>query len=192
MPSITYAVVPTRGVTATQAAQDQAMLTQVLDLTGGADTSDLPAGFVPLPSSLYQEAQADIAVTSQTRGAGYYIRFVIRFVIRFLGRRNVGRRHIGWRFVRIVGCANHIGRVDFCVREFDAPDQRAGATDGARCSDQREQRGGRSGAARDGRSERFVPQIWKSRDAQYPVVGCQQQRDPRASHIAPRVPRLSP
>jgi hypothetical protein len=61
MPSLTYAVVPTRGVTPTQAAQDQAMLTQLLNLTAGADTSDLPAGFVPLPSSLYQEAQADIA-----------------------------------------------------------------------------------------------------------------------------------
>lgn len=60
MPSITYAVVPTRGATPTQAAQDQAMLSQLLNLTAGPDTSDLPAGFVPLPSALYQEAQADI------------------------------------------------------------------------------------------------------------------------------------
>jgi hypothetical protein len=69
MPSITYAVVPTRGVTTTQAAQDQAMLTQVLNLTGGADSSDLPAGFVPLPSSLYQQAQADIVQDFASEGA---------------------------------------------------------------------------------------------------------------------------
>jgi len=60
MPSITYAVVPTRGVTASQVAADQAMLTQLLSLTGGADTGNLPAGFVPLPSSLYQKALADV------------------------------------------------------------------------------------------------------------------------------------
>ena len=61
MPSITYAAVPTSGLTASQVTEDQEMLTQVLDLTGGPDTADLPAGFVPLPSSLDQQAQADIA-----------------------------------------------------------------------------------------------------------------------------------
>ncbi len=69
MPSITYAVVPTRGVSATQAAADQAMLSQVLNLTGGSDTPDLPAGFVPLPSALYQQAQNDIANDFANEGA---------------------------------------------------------------------------------------------------------------------------
>ena len=69
MPSITYAVVPTRGVPASQAAADQAMLSQVLDLTGGADSGDLPAGFVPLPSSLYQQAQADVVSDFANEGA---------------------------------------------------------------------------------------------------------------------------
>jgi len=60
MPSITYAVVP-KPLSASAAPPIQAMLTQVLNLTAGADTNDLPQGFVPLPSALYQQAQQDIA-----------------------------------------------------------------------------------------------------------------------------------
>jgi hypothetical protein len=69
MPSITYAVVPTTGVAASQVQLDQNMLNQLLDLTGGSEQSNLPSGFVPLPPSLYQEARSDVATDFNNEGA---------------------------------------------------------------------------------------------------------------------------
>jgi hypothetical protein len=61
MASMFYAAVPTTPVPGGTATSLKLMLDQLLSLTGGADTSDLPTGFVPLPSGLYTEAHADIA-----------------------------------------------------------------------------------------------------------------------------------
>ena len=120
------------------------MLTQILNLTGGADTSDLPAGFVPLPSSLYQEAQADIREWI-LRTKGRRPLHPVRHPVRHPAPRLAERRAVGHRvgeLVRIIGNTNGVWRFGFCVGGFDPPNQRAGATDGARCADQRQQRGG--------------------------------------------------
>jgi hypothetical protein len=60
MPDLTYAVVPKAPQSASSAGQERSMLSSILDLTGGAHTADLPGGFVPLTSKLYQEAQSDL------------------------------------------------------------------------------------------------------------------------------------
>lgn len=60
LPTVVYAAVPAGDQPASQATQLQDLLTQILDLTGGADTADLPAGFLPLTPTLYQQAEADI------------------------------------------------------------------------------------------------------------------------------------
>ena len=61
MTTVIYAAVPTTMYTSTQAAAVQEYLTQLLDLTGGSESGDLPDGFAPLPTSLYQQAIADVA-----------------------------------------------------------------------------------------------------------------------------------
>ena len=61
MTTVIYTAVPTSTYSAAQAAATQEYLTQLLDLTGGSESGDLPDGFVSLPASLYQTAVADIA-----------------------------------------------------------------------------------------------------------------------------------
>jgi uncharacterized membrane protein YgcG len=76
MASMFYAAVPTTPVPGGTATSEKLMLNQLLALTGGADTSDLPTGFVPLPAALYTEARADIvkdivaAPATSTGGGG--------------------------------------------------------------------------------------------------------------------------
>ncbi|MGP0030167.1 MAG: hypothetical protein ACLPVF_06640 [Acidimicrobiales bacterium] len=60
MPSMIYAVVPTTPMAPAAAASIQDLLNQLLSLTGGSNTSDLPAGFVPLPPAVYTAATADV------------------------------------------------------------------------------------------------------------------------------------
>ncbi|HMD47430.1 MAG TPA: hypothetical protein VKG43_14800, partial [Acidimicrobiales bacterium] len=60
LPSVIYAVVKKGAVPAAEATQVNLALNQILDLTAGAHTSQLPGGFVPLSTSLYHEAQTDI------------------------------------------------------------------------------------------------------------------------------------
>jgi hypothetical protein len=60
MPSVIYAVVNTAPRNASQATADITLLTQLLDLTGGNNTSHLPQGFVPLPAPLLTAARADV------------------------------------------------------------------------------------------------------------------------------------
>ena len=70
MPSVVYAAVPTTPMSATDASQVKTLLNEILDLTGGKDSSQLPGGFVPLTAGLYSQAQAaitkDITVTPPT------------------------------------------------------------------------------------------------------------------------------
>ena len=61
MPSVIYAVVPTAPMAPTDAAAVTELLTQLLDLTGGNDTANLPQGFVPLPTTMAATATADVA-----------------------------------------------------------------------------------------------------------------------------------
>ena len=61
MTTVVYAAVPTTAYTAAQAAAVQQYLIQLLDLTGGSQSAHLPSGFVPLPTSLYQQALADVS-----------------------------------------------------------------------------------------------------------------------------------
>ena len=61
MPSVIYAVVSTDPMSATDAAHVKGLLSEILDVTGGKDTSQLPGGFVPLTSALDTQAQADVA-----------------------------------------------------------------------------------------------------------------------------------
>lgn len=62
MASIEYAAVCGDKTTTTKADATKAMLDQLLTLTGagGGDTSQLPEGFVPLPSTIVQDARSDI------------------------------------------------------------------------------------------------------------------------------------
>jgi hypothetical protein len=62
MPDVIYAVVPTTPVPQAQATAETELLNQLLDLTGtgGSNVTQLPQGFVPLPSSLVSQAQDDI------------------------------------------------------------------------------------------------------------------------------------
>jgi hypothetical protein len=68
MPSVIYAVVPTAPLASSDAAAVTELLTQLLDLTGGKASGNLPQGFVPLPASIDATATADVAkdVTSIT------------------------------------------------------------------------------------------------------------------------------
>jgi hypothetical protein len=61
MPSVIYAVVPTTPTTAANASAVSSLLTQLLALTSGSETSALPDGFVPLPSNVAKVSAADIA-----------------------------------------------------------------------------------------------------------------------------------
>lgn len=60
MPDVIYAVVSGNQVTAAQATAEQSMLNQLLKVSGGSEDTSLPAGFVPLPSSLYNAAVTDV------------------------------------------------------------------------------------------------------------------------------------
>jgi hypothetical protein len=61
MPSVIYAAVSTAPMAQVDATAVTTLLDELLDLTGGSETGDLPQGFVPLPASLYNEAEADVA-----------------------------------------------------------------------------------------------------------------------------------
>jgi len=60
LPDLIYAAVPTAPMPAGQATQVTDLLDQILNLTGGTESADLPQGFVPLPSSVYQQALKDV------------------------------------------------------------------------------------------------------------------------------------
>jgi hypothetical protein len=60
MPDLIYAAVSKAPQTASNVDQERSVLSSILDVTGGAHTADLPAGFVPLPSALYHQAQNDL------------------------------------------------------------------------------------------------------------------------------------
>lgn len=60
MPDVIYAVVSADPVPAEQASAEQQLLKSILELTGGSETSDLPPGFVPLPTSLYNQAETEV------------------------------------------------------------------------------------------------------------------------------------
>jgi hypothetical protein len=76
MPDVIYAAVSTDPASASQAAAEATLLSQMLALTGtgGSNVSQLPAGFVPMPASLVTQAQTDIAkdlgTTSTPPGGG--------------------------------------------------------------------------------------------------------------------------
>jgi len=61
LPELWYAVVPTTDQTAVNAVALKTLLDDVLSITGGAQTTDLPPGFVPLPASLYASSLAAVA-----------------------------------------------------------------------------------------------------------------------------------
>lgn len=60
MASVEYAAVCADKSTTTKATAIKDMLTQLLDVTGGPDSGQLPEGFAPLPTTLLQEAKSDI------------------------------------------------------------------------------------------------------------------------------------
>jgi hypothetical protein len=66
MPSVIYAVVPTTPQPAADATAVSDLLTQLLQLTSGSETSDLPDGFVPLPADIAAQSAADITKDIQT------------------------------------------------------------------------------------------------------------------------------
>ncbi len=74
LPDVIYAAVATAPQSATNVTNERDMLSSILALTGGADSADLPGGFVPLPSSLYSAATADltkdITTTSPSSSGG--------------------------------------------------------------------------------------------------------------------------
>jgi hypothetical protein len=61
LPDLWYAVVPTNPATAPGAIADRTLVDDVLDIAGGPETADLPAGFVPLPASIYDTGLADVS-----------------------------------------------------------------------------------------------------------------------------------
>ncbi|MHB8439344.1 MAG: hypothetical protein ACYDD4_09305 [Acidimicrobiales bacterium] len=61
MPDVIYAVVPTTPVDGPVASAVRTLLSQLLDLTAGTDSSDLPQGFVPLPTTIGAQASQDVA-----------------------------------------------------------------------------------------------------------------------------------
>lgn len=61
LPDIWYAVVPTGDETATTVAAQRTLLDNVLRLTSSSQLSSLVPGFVPLPTSLKQQAEREIA-----------------------------------------------------------------------------------------------------------------------------------
>jgi hypothetical protein len=60
LPDIWYAVVPTTPQLYADAVAYRTMLEDVLNITGGSQSADLPAGFVPMPASMYTAALADV------------------------------------------------------------------------------------------------------------------------------------
>jgi hypothetical protein len=60
LPDIWYAVVPTTPQPAVDAVAYRTLLDDVLNVTGGSQSADLPAGFVPLPTSIYTAALAEV------------------------------------------------------------------------------------------------------------------------------------
>ena len=61
LPDIWYAVVPTTPQSAVNAVAERTLLDDVLNVTGGPQSADLPAGFVPLPRSIYTSALAEVS-----------------------------------------------------------------------------------------------------------------------------------
>lgn len=61
LPAIWYAVVPTTPQSDVNAIACRTLLDDVLNVTGGSQSGDLPAGFVPLPKSIYTAALADVS-----------------------------------------------------------------------------------------------------------------------------------
>jgi len=76
MPNVTYAVVPTDPQPASTATAEKDLLTNLVNFSY-SDASQLPAGYAPLPKSLYEAAVNDIAddlvaepVTGNSSGSG--------------------------------------------------------------------------------------------------------------------------
>jgi hypothetical protein len=61
MTSVLYAAVCGDARPTSQASAVSALLDQILDVTGGTDSTQLPQGFVPLTSTLLAQAQSDIS-----------------------------------------------------------------------------------------------------------------------------------
>jgi len=61
LPDLWYAVVPTTPQPAVTAAALRTLLDDMLTITGGSQTADLPPGFVPLPSAMYTASLAAVA-----------------------------------------------------------------------------------------------------------------------------------
>jgi hypothetical protein len=61
LPDIWYAVVPTTLQSAVNAVAYRTLLGDVLKVTGGSQSAELPPGFVPLPPSMYTAALADVS-----------------------------------------------------------------------------------------------------------------------------------
>ena len=61
MPAVIYAVVSTDSMPAQEKTDIQGALNQLLDVTGGSSTANLPNGYVPLPASLYKQATAEVS-----------------------------------------------------------------------------------------------------------------------------------
>lgn len=60
MTSVEYAAVCGNPTTTTRAAAIKSMLDELLKVTGGTTSGQLPEGFVPLPSALYTQAKTDV------------------------------------------------------------------------------------------------------------------------------------
>jgi hypothetical protein len=61
LPEVWYALVPTGTLGEKNAVYVRTLLDNLLSLTGGAQTSHLPAGFAPLPATVYRQAVAEVA-----------------------------------------------------------------------------------------------------------------------------------
>jgi hypothetical protein len=60
LPTVTYAIVPVGAEPAAEGNAMRTLLDSVLAFTGGAESSALPDGFVPLPSAMYQRSLSDV------------------------------------------------------------------------------------------------------------------------------------
>jgi hypothetical protein len=60
LPSVTYAIVPVGAEPAAEGNSMRTLLDSLLAFTGGAESAELPDGYVPLPSAMYQSALSDV------------------------------------------------------------------------------------------------------------------------------------
>jgi hypothetical protein len=60
LPDVWYAVVPTGKLGEANGLQVHTLLDNILNISGGPQTADLPPGFAPLPASMYKQALADV------------------------------------------------------------------------------------------------------------------------------------